>query len=417
MSSLPEGPYGKSPVQQSSRRQLAARVSTLASVTCRVRRAAERGIAIGLIMGLAACGGSSADDSEPVAVVPGATPTPTTGTGDAAPPTAASGIFSPDPYHATIAAAGYVDKVAQINQLGLHYSEGPSNGPPLVMLHAQMLDTFSYSRVMADLAKSYHVFVVDYPGHGQTTAPTDYTMKATQIGADLSDFISHVIGQPIFLTGNSSGGLLAMWLAANRPQQVKAVLLEDPPLFSSEYPRIKTTVANRAFATSYSAVTQDHPDDFLLYFIDKNAAFFATQSGAAAPLLLTQAVLAYRKVNPGQPVELTALKNDEVEMLIRGLDQYDPHFGSAFYDGTWNEGFDHAAALSRIECPVLLMQANFTIEADGTLNGAMDQADADRAMSLLKNGTYLKVDSDHVVNLANPDTFISTLNGFFKDKS
>jgi pimeloyl-ACP methyl ester carboxylesterase len=47
-----------------------------------------------------------------------------------------------------------------------------------------------------------------------------------------------VIGEPVYVTGNSSGKLLAVWLAANRPDLVKAVVLEDPPLFSSDYPEI-----------------------------------------------------------------------------------------------------------------------------------------------------------------------------------
>jgi pimeloyl-ACP methyl ester carboxylesterase len=59
-------------------------------------------------------------------------------------------------------------------------------------------------------------------------------MTAGQIGNDLVNFIETVIGEPVYVTGNSSGGLLTVWLAANRPDLVKAVVLEDPPLFSSE---------------------------------------------------------------------------------------------------------------------------------------------------------------------------------------
>ena len=51
-------------------------------------------------------------------------------------------------------------------------------------------------------------------------------------------------------------------------------------------------------------------------------------------------------------------------------------FGAAFFDGTWNEGFDHAEALKKVTCPTLLMQANFSTLPDGTLDGAMDRDDA-----------------------------------------
>lgn len=318
-----------------------------------------------------------------------------------------------DPYHAKVEAAGYVQKTARVNRITLSYVEGPDNGPPLVLLHAQLLDWFSYSRVLPALAKSFHVYDIDYPGHGETVTPADYPMTANQIGADLGDFIAHDIGQPVFVTGNSSGGLLATWLAANRPKLIKAALLEDPPLFSSEYPRIKQTIADKAFRTSYTAVTQDHPADFLLYWIHENAGFFRKNVGPGTPFILTQAVKGYRRNNPGKPVELGLVKNDTVRMMLRGLDEYDPRFGAAFYDGRWNKGFDHAEALRRIECPVLLMQAKTSTMPDGTLDGAMSPQEAQRAASLLKHGKYVKVDATHVVNLDKPDLFVKDLESFF----
>jgi pimeloyl-ACP methyl ester carboxylesterase len=138
--------------------------------------------------------------------------------------------------------------------------------------------------------------------------------------------------------------------------------------------------------------------------------------GPGTPFILTQAIKAHRLTHPGQPVELGLVRNDTVRMMLRGLDQYDPRFGAAFYDGTWNKGFDHAAALGSINCPVMLMQANTSNLPDGTLDGAMSPEEAQRAMSLLKHGTYLKVDASHVVNLDKPEAFIGAINSFFLGK-
>lgn len=317
-----------------------------------------------------------------------------------------------DPGAAAIEAAGYVQRTARVNDVDLSYVEGPDNGPPLVLLHAQHMDWYSYNLVLPALAESFHVYDIDYPGHGATTVPDDYTWTADQIGSDLSDFMAAEIGEPAFVTGNSSGGLLTTWLAANRPDQVRAVLLEDPPLFSAEADRIDGTIADRSFTTSYDAV-QDGDDDFLLYWIESNSAFFTKNVGPGTPLLLTEAVKSYRGANPGAPVEISLLSDDTVRQLVRGLDQYDPRFGAAFHDGTWNAGFDHADALSRIECPTLLLHAEYSYTDQGILNGALDQDDADRAMSLLQDGTYQQIDSTHVVHLAHPEEFVSTLEGFF----
>lgn len=323
----------------------------------------------------------------------------------------------PTPGQARIEAAGYVQKTASVSGITLSYAEGPDNGPPLVLLHAQLLDWFSYYRVLPALAGSFHVYDVDYPGHGRTVTPAGYPMTADRIGADLGDFITQQIGQPVFITGNSSGGLLAVWLAANRPQLVRAAVLEDPPLFSAEYPRIRQTIAYRAFRTSHGAATRDHPQDFLLYWIHANARFFRKHVAPGAPFVLTQAIRLFRRAHPGMPVEPGLLRNNTVRMLVRGLDAYDPRFGAAFYDGSWNRGFDHASALARIRCPVLLMQANTATLPDGTLDGAMSMAEAGHAMSLLKNGRYMKVDSGHVISLDKPELFIRAVTQFFLHKT
>jgi pimeloyl-ACP methyl ester carboxylesterase len=317
-----------------------------------------------------------------------------------------------DPWKDRVAAAGFALLVARIGDLELSYAEGPDNGPPLVLLHAQHMDWFSYSRVLPALSQRFHVFDIDYPGHGSTVGPADYPMAANRIGADLAGFIETMIGEPAYVTGNSSGGLLTAWLAANRPDLVTAIVLEDPPLFSAEYPRIRTTIADKSFTTC-SAAVQEGVDDFLLYWIHSNKIFFRKNIAPGADLLLALAVKAYRRAHPGAPVDVGLLPDDTVRLFVRGLDQFDPRFGAAFHDGSWHEGFDHAEALARITCPALLVQAQFTVRPDGILNGAMTQEDADRAMSLLPNGTYRRVDATHVVHLAAPELYVDLLQNFF----
>ncbi|WP_208004218.1 MULTISPECIES: alpha/beta fold hydrolase [Labedella] len=321
-----------------------------------------------------------------------------------------------DPWIQKVADAGYEEKTARVNDVNFSYVEGPDNGPPLMLLHAQLMDWFDYSRVMPELAESYHVFVVDYQGHGETTYPDDYAMTADQIGTDLGAFMDQEIGEPAFVSGNSSGGLLTTWLAANRPDAVRAVALEDPPLFSSEYPEIQNTVAIKAFKSSYDVAMSDAGnEDFLMYWLEYNSAFFDKNVFPGSTAVITYFVTSYREANPGEPVELSFISDDTVRLLMRGLEEYDPRFGAAFYDGTWNEAFDHAEALQAITAPTLLIHANFSTTDDGLLDGAMDQEEADKAMSLLVDGTYARVDSEHVVHLDQPDQYVGLLNDFFLD--
>lgn len=321
-----------------------------------------------------------------------------------------------DPWHAKDAAAGITEKHVRIGDVELDYAEGPDNGPALLLLHAQHMDWYSYSRVLPELSRDFHVFAVSYHGHGTTTSPAD-RLDAAHIGADLGTFIETVIGEPAFVTGNSSGGLLTTWLAANRPDLVKGILLEDPPLFTAELPRAKKTVAYRTFTTCHSFL-EAHPSgdgDFLRYWLETNRNFVVRHAGENGLQFLKDGIAKYRAANPGKPVELNLLP-DILRLFVRDIDMYDPRFGNNFHDGSWNAGFDHAEALSRIACPALLLHADFSYMEDGTLDGALDDDDAKRVMSLLKNGQYRRIDAAHTVHIDKPEEFVRIAREFFLGK-
>jgi pimeloyl-ACP methyl ester carboxylesterase len=186
----------------------------------------------------------------------------------------------------------------------------------------------------------------------------------------------------------------------------------NPPLFSSEYPEIEHTVADRLFGACYYAVEDsNYKGNFLDYWIKNGTEFFKTYIGPFSQQLIGFAVNSYKNANPGKPVEIAFLPVSVQEML-RGLNYYDPRFGAAFHDGTWNKGFDHAEALQKIQCPALLIQTNFNYLDDGTLNGAMSKEQADRAVSLIKDCQYVKVNVGHVTNLEAPGQFIRIIEEF-----
>lgn len=320
-----------------------------------------------------------------------------------------------NPADRKLESAGIVEKTAQIGDVNFNYAEGPDSGPALVLLHAQLLDWYSYSEALPELSEHFHVYAIDYPGHGKTTYPDDYEMSARNIGNSIADFISEVIQKPVYISGNSSGGLLTVWLAANRPELVKAIVLEDPPLFSAEYPAVVDTIAYKSFATSKSAVEDGAEEDFLLYWIRKSTQFFKNYTGPGVQQIAEFLCRYYRFMNPDKPLELAFLPATIQEMM-RGLNEYDPRFGVAFYDGTWNKDFNHAEALTQIECPVLLLQAEFSYLEDGTLNGAMSEEMAQKAISLVPNCQFQTVNSSHVINLEIPKEFAQFLETFFLDQ-
>lgn len=315
-----------------------------------------------------------------------------------------------DPYHKKVEKAGFVEKEVQIGSVRFNYAEGPKNGPALLLLHAQHMDWFSYSRVLPALSRFFHIFAVDYHGHGKTLAPAS-SMNANQIGYDLAQLVKTVIREPVFVSGNSSGGVLTAWLAANEPDWVQAILLEDPALLSSECPRLHSTIADKSFSMC-SEFLRRGEEDFLLYWIANCRDFFKKYVGFDVAPILTASIRRYRQNNPDQPVEIFYLPGI-VRLMIRGMSSYDPHFGAAFHEDSWNEGFDHAETLARIRCPALLLHARTEIMEDGTLNGAMSQEEAERIVSLIPCCEYLKIDALHVVHIDKSRQFIQILEKFF----
>ncbi|MBQ1532502.1 MAG: alpha/beta hydrolase [Solobacterium sp.] len=320
-----------------------------------------------------------------------------------------------DAGHLKLQKAGIMEKEIIVGDVRFHYAESPDNRKPvLLLIHAQLLEWFSYQRVMIPLSQYFHVYAVDCPGHGKTRCPDDFQMNADQIGSSLAQFIEKVIGKPTAVCGNSSGGLLAVWLAANRPELIRAAILEDPPLFSSEYPAIRHTIAYRTFAVSDRAVRQDNEGDYIRFWIRNSPDFFKNNAFPGARTMIRVLIMLYRMLHWQSIVELPFVPVLFREM-IRGMDQYDPHFGQAFYDGTWNEHFDHAEALRQIRCPVLLMQADTSFLPDGTLNGAMSEENAQFACSRLQDVRYVKVNTRHVVHLEEPDEYLKHVMPFLRE--
>ena len=317
-----------------------------------------------------------------------------------------------NPWHLRLKKAGITEKDVNVGDVRFHYAESDGDGRPvLLLLHAQLLDWFSYHRVMVPLSESFHVYAVDYPGHGKTRCPDDYEMNAEQIGSALAQFIEEVIGEPVYVGGNSSGGLLAVWLAADRPELITAAVLEDPPLFSSEYPAVRNTIAYRTFAVSEKAVREDNEGDFVRFWIRNSTEFFRNNAFPGASVLISILISLARMLHWQNTLEIPFV-SPLIREMIRGMDQYDPHFGKAFYDGTWNEGFDHAEALRKIQCPVLLIQADTSILPDGTLNGAMSEENAQFACSRLQDVTFVRIHARHVVHLEAPDEYMNQVRDF-----
>ena len=309
---------------------------------------------------------------------------------------------------------GYIEKKFKIGKVTLNYVEGPNNGPPLLFIPGQMEFWQGYRLVMPHFSKNYRVFVVDIRGHGKSTrTPGEYSYNL--IGEDLKEFLEKVVKKPAIISGLSSGGVLSLWLAANAPKYISAAISEDPPLFSSMYPRIKEEkYMHYLFETAIETLGKPKRDI---------KGFFAKQGipieGKEELLFMPSFIASYRsmsldlnqKIRPSRKYDLLNARFDQ-RAGLKFISEYDVDFSKATIDGRLTEGFDPEETLKKIECPVLLIHAYWSRHETWGLLGALDDNDVEKISSILKDVRVIKVNSMHDVHLAKPKLFIRAVDDF-----
>jgi pimeloyl-ACP methyl ester carboxylesterase len=118
------------------------------------------------------------------------------------------------------------------NGVSLHVAEdGNPDGPVVVFLHGITASTDTWDWAVPDLVATHRVLRLDFRGHGDSgRAPGTYSF--TNCLADAIAACEQLTSAPSVLVGHSLGGGTAAALAQQRPDLVRAVVLEDPAIFT-----------------------------------------------------------------------------------------------------------------------------------------------------------------------------------------
>lgn len=110
------------------------------------------------------------------------------------------------------------------NKETIHYIEQGSAENVIVLLHGNMSSGVHYKPLISELAKDFRVIAPDMRGFGDST----YNQRITSL-EDLSDDIINLLEKleikSYDLTGWSTGGAVAMKIAAKRQEEVKHLIL------------------------------------------------------------------------------------------------------------------------------------------------------------------------------------------------
>ena len=100
------------------------------------------------------------------------------------------------------------------------FVSGPSNAPPLVVLHGALGSTeLETDRLVAHWEKSFRVIALDFSGHGASTSASETPTWATYTD-DVTALLEHLDLREVRLFGFSMGGGVALAAAARHPDRV-----------------------------------------------------------------------------------------------------------------------------------------------------------------------------------------------------
>lgn len=291
----------------------------------------------------------------------------------------------------------------------LSYCEAGKGGPKLLLLHAQGTDSSSFKHIAAKLSKYYHIYLLDYYGHGKSShIPSKYDLVS--IGSDIIEFIEHIVRDDLTVLGHSSGGLIAAYIAAHCGRCTR-LILEDPPFFSSQGQRRFNTYNYKDLSSAcHSFLAQNAVSDFVYYYFMNQYCwnFFPADSRETIRQKLGGFALKYRTRHPERDLKVPFWPRRFLEGF-KGLQHYDPRFGEAFYTDSFHARVDYDSMLSRIKCDTVFMKANTTIGENGLLQGALSHEDLRRVDSLIDKMKTVYFNCGHGIHAEKPKQFINAL--------
>jgi pimeloyl-ACP methyl ester carboxylesterase len=107
--------------------------------------------------------------------------------------------------------------------------DGDPAAPPLLLLHGITSFGGTWEWIVPELAERFRVLRLDFRGHGASDrAPDAYA--AHGYVSDAIAACEQAIGEPCIVMGHSLGGVTAAIVMQQRPDLIRAAILEDPPL-------------------------------------------------------------------------------------------------------------------------------------------------------------------------------------------
>jgi pimeloyl-ACP methyl ester carboxylesterase len=124
--------------------------------------------------------------------------------------------------------------VTSADKLSLRYARW-GQGPPLVLLHT-IRTQLEYFRTLAPLlAEKFTVYAVDLPGHGHSPIDRSAQYDEPYMRKGVVGFLQALDLRDVTIVGESIGAVLALTVAAEVPDRIRAVYALNPYDYETRY--------------------------------------------------------------------------------------------------------------------------------------------------------------------------------------
>jgi len=260
------------------------------------------------------------------------------------------------------------EAVFETGEVAINYAEWPRRAPVFVVLHGGSARWQHGRELLEALSTSWHVYAPDLRGHGRSgRVPGAYRLG--DYVRDIAAFLAGVVNEPAVVYGHSLGGEVGVMLAAQHPELVRALIVGDAPLSTSNHATERP--AHRAQNVLWHGLAGRPEDEIVPALKDMPVPEPGHLEGALRPARQVMG-----EDSPWFAHQATSLH------------QLDPDMLAAVLAGPeiCLQGYEPEVLLPAITCPVLLLQA------DPRQGNVLSDEDVALGLRLLRHATLVRLD-------------------------
>ncbi|MFN7734623.1 MAG: alpha/beta fold hydrolase [Pirellula sp.] len=234
------------------------------------------------------------------------------------------------------------------------------SGPKLLLLHGVTRQGKDWQALLPYLDSRWEVVTLDFRGHGHSERADCYLV--VDYVADVVRVLESVDATDVTILGHSLGAMVAAAVAAEIPERVSSIVLEDPPFHS---------MGQAIQGTSWQAQFRG-----MLRVVHAGGSVEQIAAGLADIDI---------PMKNGTSRKLGELREPSaIQWSATCLKAIDPGVLQPLVEGQWLDGYNVSSIAKQIRCRTTLLQA------DPDAGGALTDRDAMEFLVSLQNPTHLR---------------------------